>query len=74
MNFSEAISLEIVNRARDTIYINSNSEFLEAHQGKVFVIETHPGSATTIWIDGPMARIYVKYLGKCREKDTPQHI
>ena len=74
MSLSEVLCQEIERRAQEDGELHSRKGFLEGNKDSLLVIEVAPCSATTVWIDGPMARVYVRYLGSYRGRNTTHYL
>jgi hypothetical protein len=42
--------------------------------GKLVVLTVDSRSATTVWVDGPMAKVYAKYLGSVKGRGINHHM
>lgn len=74
MGLSEAVVQEVERRLKKETVFYSRRGFLEGNKDRLFVIEVAPCSATTVWIDGPMARVFVEYLGAYRGRNTTHYL
>lgn len=74
MSFSSLVSGAIKSRGKESSPAHTRKESLEKVKGSLFIIEVSPRSATTVWIDGPMAKVYARYIKSYKGRDTIHYI
>ena len=47
---------------------------IEQSSGKLLLMQVGPESATTLWVDGPMAKVYAYYLGTSAGRTMSHHL